>query len=830
MKPLRLYSDSMKSSVGCALLLALLGIAPSPVAAQPFAYVANSFASSVSVIDTTAGTVIGAPISVGNGPWGVAITPDGAHVYVTNTGDHDVSVIDTATNTVVATIVDGVGNPAALAITPDGANVYVTSSCSNIVSVISTATNTATGTPITVGTSSCFIDPFAVAITPDGTHVYVANYGDDTVSVIATATNTVVGNPIPVGLGPWGVAITPDGAHVYVTNSDDNTVSVIDTATNTVVGAPIPVGGEPLGVTSSPDRAHVYVANGADGTVSVIDTATNQVSAVISLGSGSLPRGVALVQGGADLFVTDIGFNSVDAIATATGTLVAAIPTIPGGFPEGITIAPGSPPPEPPVRPIVGCKQSLQNNIGDTISGTAFLFSTTVNENGEGELLQTTSSGGELNVTTATHNLATPFSYVATANNETITGLMGFDGDEICSISARAYGPPPAPSPPQEFGHAEKKTANTVAFFTTLAFSLTLAIIIALACGTVTPFCAALIFAAYASGLVTAVASYIANDPPDSNFTVIATPNIPNIPPIAAGSGVTQAEADALNALIPNQAAFFGIGMAAVTSANRAQGAFDAGNSFWEARQTQAATLYLTEMGSLLPQQAQLLAAFHDALVAAGISVNFTSSDVLKLEQQIASNGLPPQLVQVLTTFGADQATINQIKNLVIVQDINAVASNFPDNLVSPNLTTALQAAAQVFSGQTIEIKPGSSIPPTVNPQSTGVIPVALLSSNTFDATKVDPHSVKFGPFAAVAVHSSTEDVNGDGKLDLVLQFKNQDTGIQCTDSFAVLTGMTFDRQAIHGGEGIQTVGCLLTDTVSDGVELIVSSAAGRRK
>jgi YVTN family beta-propeller protein len=828
MKPLRQYSDSMKSSVGCALLLALLGIAPSPVAAQPFAYVANSFTSSVSVIDTTAGTVIGTPISVGSGPWGVAITPDGAHVYVTSNDDHTVSVIATATNTVVATI-PAVHNPAALAITPDGAHVYVTSTCDNAVSVIDTATNTVGATITLAGLSNCFVDPFAVAITPDGAHVYVADYGNS-VSVIDTATNTVIGAPIPVGNGPWGIAITPDGAHVYVTNSDDNTVSVIATATNTVVGAPIPVGDEPLGITSSPDGAHVYVANGADGTVSVINTATNTVGAVISLPSGSLPRGVALIQSGAYLFVTDLALSGVYAIATATNTVVATIPTVPGGFPEGITIAAGGPPPEPPVRTIVGCSQSLQNNIGDTISGTAFPFSTTINENGEGELLQVTSSGGELNVTTAAHNLATPFSYVATSNNETITGLIGFDGDETCAVYARAYGLPPAPSPPQDFGHAEKKAANNVAFFTTVAFSLTLGIIIALACGTATPFCAALIFAAYASGLVAAVASYIANDPSDPNFTVIATPNIPNIPPIAAGSGVTQAEADALNALIPNQAAFFGIGMAAVTSANRAQGAFDAGNSFWEARQTQAATLYLTEMGSLLPQQAQLLAAFHDSLVAAGVSVNFTSSDVLKLEQQIASNGLPPQLVQVLTTFGADQATINQIKNLVIVQDINAVAGNFPANLVSPNLTTALQAAAQVFSGRMIEIKPGSSFPPPVNPQSQGVIPVALLSSSTFDATKVDPHSVKFGPFAAVAVHSSTEDVNGDGKLDLVLQFKTQDTGIQCTDSFAALTGMTFDGQAIHGGEAIQTVGCLLSDNVSDGVKLIVSSGAGRRE
>jgi DNA-binding beta-propeller fold protein YncE len=43
-----------------------------------------------------------ATISVGNGPVGVAFTPDGSKVYVANQYDHTVSVIATATNTMVA--------------------------------------------------------------------------------------------------------------------------------------------------------------------------------------------------------------------------------------------------------------------------------------------------------------------------------------------------------------------------------------------------------------------------------------------------------------------------------------------------------------------------------------------------------------------------------------------------------------------------------------------------------------------------------------------------------------------------------------------------------
>ncbi|MDV6278429.1 YncE family protein, partial [Rhodococcus erythropolis] len=53
------------------------------------------------MIETATNTVIGAPIPVGNGPVGVAITPNGTHAYVTNTGGNAVSVIETATNTVI---------------------------------------------------------------------------------------------------------------------------------------------------------------------------------------------------------------------------------------------------------------------------------------------------------------------------------------------------------------------------------------------------------------------------------------------------------------------------------------------------------------------------------------------------------------------------------------------------------------------------------------------------------------------------------------------------------------------------------------------------------
>ena len=76
--------------------------------------------------------------------------------------------IDIATNTADTPITVG-NDPVAIAITPDGKTAYVANDISGSVTPIDTATNTA-GTPIPVGG-----DPVAVAITPDGKTAYVAN-------------------------------------------------------------------------------------------------------------------------------------------------------------------------------------------------------------------------------------------------------------------------------------------------------------------------------------------------------------------------------------------------------------------------------------------------------------------------------------------------------------------------------------------------------------------------------------------------------------------------------------------------------------------------------
>jgi uncharacterized delta-60 repeat protein len=109
----------------------------------------------------------------------------------------------------------------------------------------------------------------------------------------------------------------------------------------------------------------------------------------------------------------------------------------------------------------------------------------------------------------------------------------------------------------------------------------------------------------------------------------------------------------------------------------------------------------------------------------------------------------------------------------------------------------------------TVDIKPGAA-PNTVNPRSRGVIPVAVLSSDSFDAASIDPLTVQLGPGGASESHGRGhfEDVNMDGRPDLVLHFRVGQTGIQCGDLSASLIGETFAGQTIEGSDSFTTVGC----------------------
>ena len=110
-----------------------------------------------------------------------------------------------------------------------------------------------------------------------------------------------------------------------------------------------------------------------------------------------------------------------------------------------------------------------------------------------------------------------------------------------------------------------------------------------------------------------------------------------------------------------------------------------------------------------------------------------------------------------------------------------------------------------------IDIKPGSD-PNSINLSSAGVIPVAILSSETFDALTVDEETI-FLESAGVKMAGRSgnflcheEDVNSDGLDDLVCQVETAFFMIDEGAGTAELTAETFDGTPIRGVDSIQIV------------------------
>jgi photosystem II stability/assembly factor-like uncharacterized protein len=109
-----------------------------------------------------------------------------------------------------------------------------------------------------------------------------------------------------------------------------------------------------------------------------------------------------------------------------------------------------------------------------------------------------------------------------------------------------------------------------------------------------------------------------------------------------------------------------------------------------------------------------------------------------------------------------------------------------------------------------IDIKPGT-YPNTINLGSGGTVLVAILSSETFDATTVDPLTVTLAG-ANVRLKgkgtpmSSFEDINKDGRLDLLVHVETEALELTDTSTEAVLEGKTFSGRHIKGTDTVKVV------------------------
>lgn len=172
----------------------------------------------------------------------VVASRDGATLFTTNMGSNSVSIIERSGNAPARqTLVTVGGGPEGLDLAPDGRQLWVANSQSGNISVIDVATKAVVNT-FDIGTRRSN----RLKFTPDGTLALVSDLTAGELVVVDVKSRSVKSR-LPIGRSASGILVVPDGSRAYVAAASDRKLAVVDLKTLAVVGQ-VSTGGGPDGM------------------------------------------------------------------------------------------------------------------------------------------------------------------------------------------------------------------------------------------------------------------------------------------------------------------------------------------------------------------------------------------------------------------------------------------------------------------------------------------------------------------------------------------------------------------------------------------------------
>ena len=322
-----------------------------PISGRDRFYTSDQFSNTVSVIDPSAGTLLGVirlgdPAPGNLSPLyrgqllvhGMGFSPDRGTLAVVSIGSNSVSFIDTATNAVKHTTYVG-RSPHEAFFTPDGREVWVSVRGEDYIAVLD-GTTYAEKSRIKVPNG-----PGMVIFSPDGKLGYVASSFSPETVVVSTADHTVVGRMKQDSPFSPDIAATPDGKQVWLTLKDVGRTMVFNAAAPFEVLRVIDTG---------PITNHVNFARTAAGQFAYVTVGglnqvkvfrTDDFSQVAAIEVGALPHGLWPSGDGTRMFVGLENADGAAVIDTAANKVVATIPV--GQGPQGVAYVPGAVPEGP---------------------------------------------------------------------------------------------------------------------------------------------------------------------------------------------------------------------------------------------------------------------------------------------------------------------------------------------------------------------------------------------------------------------------------------------------------------------------------------------------
>jgi DNA-binding beta-propeller fold protein YncE len=366
--------------LGAASVVGLL-VAAAPAQAASV-YVTNINGNNVSQYAVSGGKLFPrspGKVPAGNGPWGVAVSPNGKNVYVTNINGNDVSQYTVTGGKLFQKIparVPAGSRPRGIAVSPDGHSVYVANSGScgfdssggNVSQyTVGSGGKLSPKTPARV-LAGC--GPEDVVVSPNGESVYVRNFINDNFDFC----NDDLGAISQYDVGPGGslsaksppcasapaqgsgLAISPDGQDVYVAGFFCGGRECRSTS-----GVRFDVGSGGLlsrsgyiyvgcdgsrEVVVSPNGQSAYITNACNRVRQYSRAPSGTLPSKIpaEVAAGSSPSGLAMSANGFSLYVANAGDDTVSqyTVGDPRGKLFPRIPAkvAAGNQPVGVAVNP----------------------------------------------------------------------------------------------------------------------------------------------------------------------------------------------------------------------------------------------------------------------------------------------------------------------------------------------------------------------------------------------------------------------------------------------------------------------------------------------------------
>ena len=289
------------------LVAILLCLAAWPANAAGLAFVLNSAAASVSVIDIARQIEL-RRIPALREPHHVALSPDGRELLIGDTAGNEILVLDPATGAVVRRV--AVADPYQLGFSPDGRFLTVTGLARNQVDVLDPRTFSL------VKRFPARSMPSHLAYSPDSSMVFVTLQGTDNLMAIDLRSMAVRWTA-PVGKTPAGV-IWHNNA-LIVANMGSDHIALVDPVDGRVTQR-IVTGRGAHQLFLSPDRRILYVNNRIAGTTVALDAVSLKPIRTYSVPGG--PDDIAFAADGR-LWITRRFAEKVAVLDPATGQATA---------------------------------------------------------------------------------------------------------------------------------------------------------------------------------------------------------------------------------------------------------------------------------------------------------------------------------------------------------------------------------------------------------------------------------------------------------------------------------------------------------------------------